>query len=106
MYSELTDAKIPLHRSQCSYIYYDRYNILRRSLSSANSPRVSHLLGKLTPGINWHVRQDQKYLEPTPIDEFREKNRTYIEKNSIDEHWEMMLDEILAEDRSPAGTAL
>eukprot|EP00439_Symbiodinium_sp_Y106_P033998 s1782_g4.t1 len=40
---------------------------------------------------------DQKYLEPTPIDEFREKNRTYIEKNSIDEHWEMMLDEILAE---------
>ena len=58
-------------------------------------------MGKLTPGINWHVRQDQKYLEPTPIDEFREKNRTYftdkLEKNSVDEHWEMMLDEILAE---------
>ena len=45
--------------------------------------------------------QDQKYLEPMPIDEFREKNRTYItdklEKISVDEHWEMMLDEILAE---------
>ena len=47
------------------------------------------------------MSQDQKYLEPMPIDEFREKNRTHItdklEKNSVDEHWEMMLDEILAE---------
>ena len=30
-----------------------------------------------TPGVNWRVRQDQKYLDPTPIDEFREKNRSY-----------------------------
>ncbi|OLP97327.1 hypothetical protein AK812_SmicGene20369 [Symbiodinium microadriaticum] len=33
------------------------------------------LMGKLTPGVNWHVRQ----------------------ANRVDEHWEFMLDEILAE---------
>ena len=47
-------------------------------------------MGKLTPGVNWHVRQEQKYLDPTPMDELREKNRSYIsdkfEKNAVDEH--------------------
>ena len=59
------------------------------------------LMGKLIRGVNWHVRQDQKCLDPIPIDEFREKIRSYVtdklEKNAVDEHWEMMLGEILSE---------
>ena len=37
------DTKTPLHRSQCSYTSYARYNIHRRSLSTVNSPKVSLL---------------------------------------------------------------
>ena len=59
------------------------------------------LMGELTPGVNWHVRQDQKYLDPTPIPEFSTQNRQYIHEklrqNRVDQHWEYMLDEIIAE---------
>ena len=89
-------TQIPVLIHLLRSIQYPQTELIYRELSEGFP-----LMGKLTPGINWHVRQDQKFLEPTPIDEFREKNRTYItdklEKNSIDEHWEMMLDEILAE---------
>ncbi|CAE7242683.1 unnamed protein product, partial [Symbiodinium sp. CCMP2456] len=58
-------------------------------------------MGSLTPGVNWHVRQDKKYLRPTPIEEFRTNNREYIkdkiDKNIIDDHWKLMLDEIMTE---------
>ena len=89
-------TQIPVLIHLLRSIQYPQTELIYRELSEGFP-----LMGKLTPGINWHVRQDQKYLEPTPIDEFREKNRTYftdkLEKNSVDEHWEMMLDEILAE---------
>ena len=59
------------------------------------------LMGELTLGVNWHVRQDQKYLDPTPIPEFSTKNRQYIHEklrqNRVDQHWEFMLDEIIVE---------
>ena len=58
-------------------------------------------MGELTPGVNWRVRQDQKYLDPTPIPEFSTKKRQYIHEklrqNRVDQHWEFMLDEIIAE---------
>ncbi|CAE7250058.1 unnamed protein product, partial [Symbiodinium sp. CCMP2456] len=50
------------------------------------------------------VRQDKKYLRPTPIEEFRNKNPEYItdkiDKNNIDDHWELILDEIRSQDGS------
>ena len=59
------------------------------------------LMGELAPGVNWYVRQDQKYIDPTPIPEFSTKNRQYINEkllqDRVDEHWEIMLDEIIAE---------
>ena len=58
-------------------------------------------MGKLTPGVNWHVRQDKKYLDPTPLEEFKTKNHEYIrgkiEMNKIDDRWEFILDEIIGE---------
>ncbi|CAE7939434.1 unnamed protein product [Symbiodinium sp. KB8] len=58
-------------------------------------------MGKLTPEVSWHVRQDKKYLNPTPMEEFKNKNHEYfrgkIEMNKIDDHWEFMLDEIMGE---------
>ena len=58
------------------------------------------LMGELTPGVNWRVRQDQKYLDPTPIPEFTKKRQYIHEKlrqNRVDQHWEFMLDEIIVE---------
>ncbi|OLP83419.1 Elongation factor Ts [Symbiodinium microadriaticum] len=59
------------------------------------------LMGKLTPGVNWHVRQDRKYLDPTPLEELKTKNHEYIrgkiEMNKIDDRWEFILDEIIGE---------
>ena len=58
-------------------------------------------MGKLTPGVNWHVRQDRKYLDPTPLEELKTKNHEYIrgkiEMNKIDDRWEFILDEIIGE---------
>ena len=64
-------TQIPVLIHLLRSIQYPQTELIYRELSEGFP-----LMGKLTPGINWHVRQDQKYLEPTPIDEFREKNRT------------------------------
>ena len=89
-------TQIPILIHLLRRLQYPQTEVLYRELSDGFP-----LMGKLTPGVNWHVRQDQKYLQPTPIDDFRQKNREYIrnklENNRVDDHWKFMLDEILAE---------
>ena len=59
------------------------------------------LIGALHPGLNWHVRTDQKYTAPTSLDELRQHNREYIHKKlqqqRVDPHWRLMADEIAKE---------
>ena len=89
-------TQIPVLVHVLRLIQYPQTEVLFRELSQGFP-----LMGSLTPGVNWHVRQDKKYLRPTPIEEFRDKNREYIKdkinKNNIDDHWEMMLEEIMTE---------
>ena len=89
-------TQIPILIHLLRRLEYPQTEVLYRELSDGFP-----LMGKLTPGVNWHVRQDRKYLQPTPMDDFRQKNREYIrnklETNRVDDHWQFMLDEILAE---------
>ncbi len=59
------------------------------------------LLGALHPGLNWHVRTDQKYTTPTSIDNLRQHNQQYIHKklqqHRVDPHWQLMAKEIATE---------
>ena len=89
-------TQIPILIHLLRRLGYPQTEVLYRELSEGFP-----LMGKLTPGVNWHVRQDRKYLQPTPMDDFKQKNREYIrnklEANRVDDHWKFMLDEILAE---------
>ena len=55
---------------------YPRTDTLYHELPNARS------WGELTPGVNWYVRQDQKYLDPTPIPEFRPRIDSTSTKSS------------------------
>ncbi|CAE7242575.1 unnamed protein product, partial [Symbiodinium sp. KB8] len=89
-------TQIPILIHLLRRLGYPQTEVLYRALSEGFP-----LMGKLTPGVNWHVRQDRKYLQPTPMDDFKQKNREYIrnklEANRVDDHWKFMLDEVLAE---------
>ena len=89
-------TQIPILIHLLRRLGYPQTEVLYRELSEGFP-----LMGKLTPGVNWHVRQDRKYLQPTPMDDFKQKNREYIrnklETNRVDDHWKFMLDEVLAE---------
>ena len=89
-------TQIPILIHLLRLLGYPQTEVLYRELSEGFP-----LMGKLTPGVNWHVRQDRKYLQPTPMEDFKDKNREYIrdklEANKVDDHWRFMLDEILAE---------
>ena len=71
-------------------------HILRQELSDGFP-----LLGQLQPGLQWHVRSDNKYTEPQSVDDLRTFNREYITKKLqhpyVDDNWELMADEIAAE---------
>ena len=57
------------------------------------------LAGTANPSIDWHVRQDLDYHHPTSMDDFRDKNCSYIleklKRDDVDEQWESMLNKIL-----------
>ena len=88
-------TQIPILIHLLRRLGYPQTEVLYRELSEGFP-----LMGKLTPGVNWHVRQDRKYLQPTPMEDFKDKNREYIrnklEANRVDDHWQFMLDEILS----------
>lgn len=73
-----------LHKLQ-----YPHADILNQELSNGFP-----LLGRLQPGLQWHVREDNTYKQPQTIQELRDYNRNYIlrklETAHVDSHWEMM----------------
>ena len=104
---------IPLH---CQHAYRQPEMItqiptLIHILTQMNYPHTQQLqrelsngfplLGNLQPGLNRYVRTDNKYTQPTSIDELRTYNQQYIHKklqqNHVDTHWELMADEIAKE---------
>ena len=93
--NSVTQIPILIHLLQL-LLRYSRTEVLYRELSEGFP-----LIGKLTRGVNWRIRQDREYREPTPIEEFRSKNREYtfviLEKNTVDDHGEFMLNDILGE---------
>ena len=89
-------TQIPVLLHLLKMIGYPQLDILRRELSS-DFP----LLGKLTPGVSWYIRTDDKYTSPSSIDELRQRNHEYVlkklEEARVDGHDEFMLDEIISE---------
>ena len=88
-------TQIPVLLQLLKMIGYPQIDILRRELSSGFP-----LLGKLTPGVNWYIRTDDKYTSPSSIDELRRHNHEYVLKKlreaRVDDHHEVMLDEIIS----------
>ena len=89
-------TQIPTLISLLERIQYPHTHILRQELSDGFP-----LLGQLQPGLQWHVRSDNKYTEPQSVDDLRTFNREYITKKLqhpyVDDNWELMADEIAAE---------
>ena len=59
------------------------------------------VLGELHAGCGWNPRMDDKYSFPIDRDAFRRINQSYVKeklrKNHVDQHWQVMLDELLEE---------
>ena len=94
-------TQIPTLISLLQRIHYPHTHthILQRELSSGFP-----LLGQLQPGLQWHIRSDNKYTEPQSIEDLRTFNKDYILKKlqhpHVDDNWELMADEIAAEVRT------
>ncbi|CAE7807536.1 DNMT3A, partial [Symbiodinium necroappetens] len=56
------------------------------------------LLGPLAPGLGWKTRNDFRYADPMPLDEFLQKNELYVQDKlrrcRVDPCWEAMAQEI------------
>ena len=92
-------TQIPVLIQLLQRLQYPHTHIFNQELSQG-----FQLLGRLQPGLQWHVRDDNKYKQPRDIDELRQHNREYIQKKltqaHIDTHWELMAEEIAAEVKS------
>ena len=59
------------------------------------------ILGQQHPGVGWQPRLDGRYATPLDIDTFLKVNKEHIfariKSKQVDQHWEVMLDEILAD---------
>ena len=59
------------------------------------------MVGHLSPGVNWPLRADEKYLHPISWTQFKERNQKYLRQKSRETphetHGQGMLDEIRAE---------
>ena len=92
-------TQIPVLIQLLQKLQYPHTHIFNQELSQG-----FQLLGRLQPGLQWHVRDDNKYKQPRDIDELRQHNREYIQKKltqaHIDAHWELMAEEIAAEVKS------
>ena len=89
-------TQIPTLISLLQRIFYPHTDILQKELSSGFP-----LLGQLQPGLQWHIRSDNKYTEPHSIEDRQTFNKEYILKKlqhpHVDDNWELMADEIAAE---------
>ena len=92
-------TQIPVLIQLLQKLQYPHTHIFDQELSQG-----FQLLGRLQPGLQWHVRDDNKYKQPRDIEELRQHNREYIQKKltqpHIDTHWEFMAEEIAAEVKS------
>ena len=75
-------TQIPVLLQLLKMIGYPQINIqidiLRRELSSGFP-----FLCKLTTGVNWYIRTDDKYTSPSSIDELHRHNHEYVLKKRI-----------------------
>ncbi|CAE7864907.1 DNMT3A, partial [Symbiodinium necroappetens] len=59
------------------------------------------LLGPLAPGLGWKTRNDLRYADPMPLDEFLQKNELYVKDKlrrcRVDPCWEAMAQEIASD---------
>ena len=89
-------TQIPLLHHLLQTIQYPHADILFRELTEGFP-----LIGNLQPGLNWKVRTDTKYTEHQSVPELHTYNRAYILKklhqHRVDDHWQMMADEIAKE---------
>lgn len=81
----------PLHK-----LNYPHADVLNRELSDGFP-----LLGRLQPGLQWRVRDDNKYKQPQTMQDLRTYNREYIVRKltqaHVDTHCKMMAEEIATE---------
>ena len=89
-------TQVPVFTLLLKQVHYPQAELLHRELSSG-----FRLMGQLQPGTNWHLRSDNKYLMPKTHEEFVDHNNNYVQrklqKARVDDHYEMMLDEIVQE---------
>ena len=92
-------TQIPVLIQLLHKLQYPHANISDEELSQG-----FQLLGRLQPGLQWHVSEDNKYKQPQDIHELRKYNREYIQHKlthaHVDTHWEMMAEEIASEVKS------
>ena len=60
-----------------------------------------HTIGRVHDGAGWMPRRDQRYERPITHEAFKTYNRRYtvtkLKQNRVDQHWEPMLTELIAE---------
>ena len=92
-------TQIPVLVHLLQRLQYPHTHVLADELSTG-----FQLLGRLQPGLRWHVRTDTKYKQPQDIQSLRTYNKTYIlhklAQAHTDTHWEQMADEIAEEVQS------
>jgi len=67
-------TQIPVLIQLLQKLQYPHTYILNQELSQG-----FQLLGRLQPGLQWHVREDNKYKQPRDINDLRQHNREYIQ---------------------------
>ncbi len=89
-------TQIPVLIYLLQQIGYTHADVLAVELSQG-----FQVLGQLQPGLNWHIRPDQKYTKPISRTELSQHNREYVLKKlhtmRVDDYWSQMADEIATE---------
>ena len=89
-------TQIPVLIYLLQQIGYTHADVLAVELSQG-----FQVLGPLQPGLNWHIRPDQKYTKPISRTELSQHNREYFLRElhtmRVDDYWSQMADEIATE---------
>ena len=70
-------TEIPVLLHLLKMIGYPQVDILRQELSGGFP-----LLGKLTPGVSWYIRADDKYASPSSVEELRQHDTNTCSRSS------------------------
>ena len=88
-------VQIPALLALLQRLHCPQVNVLEDELSNGFT-----MMGTLTPGLGWPAREDSHYQNPITTDQFRPLNRDHALRclqRPPDQHWETMLNEILAD---------